>query len=183
MAYNLITARRDQVFLLPPTLTQWLPSEHLVYQVIPRLPCLRLGRRPDRDAVEALEMEPFLLSGRRRERRYNAEGAGEAAFPCLRLGRDPALMRSLLLYGHYVGERSSRRLERWCYEHVAFRVAAGNQQPHFTTIARFRREHAAALTTVFVQVLERCHRARARRPEPGGARRHPVGSPAESQTR
>ena len=140
MAYNLITARRDQVFLLPPTLTQWLPSEHLVYQVIPRLPCLRLGR-------------------------------------------DPALMRSLLLYGYYVGERSSRRLERRCYEHVAFRVAAGNQQPHFTTIARFRREHAAALTTVFVQVLERCHRARARRPEPGGARRHPVGSPAESQTR
>ena len=82
-----------------------------------------------------------------------AEGTGQAAFPCLRLRRDPALVLSLLLYGYCVGERSSRRLERWCYEHVAFRVAAGNQQPHFTTIARFRREHAAALATVFVQFL------------------------------
>ena len=58
IAYNLIAAQRDQVFLFPSTLTQWFPSEHQVYQVI--------------DAVEALEMEPFL-------RRYNAEGAGRTA--------------------------------------------------------------------------------------------------------
>src|SRR5438132_1389829 len=117
MAYNLITAERDQMFLLPPTLTEWLPPAHLVYQVI--------------DAVEQADMQPFL-------RRYNAAGVGQAAY-------EPAMLVSLLLYGYCVGERSSRRLERLCYEHVAFRVAAGNKHPHFTTIARFRRNHEEAL--------------------------------------
>jgi transposase len=131
MAYNLIYAQRDQVLLLPPTLSDWLPSDHLVYQVT--------------DAVEQMDMQPFL-------NRYNAEGAGQAAF-------DPALMTALLLYGYCVGERSSRRLERLCYEHVAFRVITGNRQPHFTTIARFRRDHEEALNAVFVKVLELCHKA------------------------
>ena len=131
MAYNLITAQRDQVFLLPPTLTEWLPRTHLVYQVI--------------DAVEQMDMRPFL-------QRYNAGGAGQAAF-------DPAIMVALLLFGYCVGERSSRRLERYCHEHIAFRVITGNQQPHFTTIARFRRDHEAALNGLFVRVLELCHKA------------------------
>lgn len=131
MAYNLITAQRDQMFLLPPTLTEWLPQTHLVYQVI--------------DAVEQADMKPFL-------QRYNAEGFGQAAY-------DPAMLVALLLYGYCVGERSSRRLERLCHEHVAFRVAAGNQHPHFTTIARFRREHEDALNTMFINVLELCHKA------------------------
>lgn len=131
MNYNLISAQRDQMFLLPPTFADWLPSDHLVYQII--------------DAVEQMDMAPFLS-------RYNPEGAGQAAF-------DPALMVALLLFGYCVGERSSRRLERHCYEHVAFRVVTGNRQPHFTTIARFRREHEAALSALFVKVLELCQRA------------------------
>ena len=131
MKYNLIVAQREQLMLLPPSLGDWLPSDHLVYQVI--------------DAVEQMDMAPFLA-------RYNPEGEGQAAF-------DPALMVALLLFGYCVGERSSRRLERHCYEHVAFRVVTGNRQPHFTTIARFRREHEAALTTVFSQVLQLCSRA------------------------
>lgn len=131
MAYNLIAAERDQMFLLPPTLTEWLPPTHLVYQVI--------------DAVEQADMKPFL-------RRYNADGVGQAAY-------EPAMLISLLLYGYCVGERSSRRLECLCYEHVAFRVAAGNKHPHFTTIARFRRDHEDALKTMFTNVLELCHKA------------------------
>jgi len=131
MSYNLINAQRDQIFLLPPTLTEWLPQTHLVYQVI--------------DAVEQADMKPFL-------RRYNADGVGQAAY-------DPAVLVSLLLYGYCVGERSSRRLERLCHEHVAFRVAVGNQHPHFTTIARFRRDHEDALRTMFANVLELCHKA------------------------
>jgi transposase len=131
MNYNLISAQRDQIFLLPPAFADWLPSDHLVYQVI--------------DAVEEMDMEPFL-------QRYNPDGVGQAAF-------DPALMVALLLFGYCVGERSSRRLERHCYEHVAFRVVTGNRQPHFTTIARFRREHEAALASVFVKVLDLCARA------------------------
>lgn len=131
MPYNLINADRDQMFLLPPTLTEWLPQTHLVYQVV--------------DAVEQLDMKPFL-------RRYNADGRGNAAY-------DPAMLISLLLFGYCVGERSSRRLERLCYEHVAFRIAAGNKHPHFTTIARFRRDHENALKEIFVNVLELCHKA------------------------
>ena len=131
MNYHLISAQRDQMFLLPPAFDDWLPSDHLVYQVV--------------DAVQQVDMAPFLS-------RYNPEGVGQAAF-------DPELMVALLLFGYCVGERSSRRLERLCYEHVAFRVVTGNRQPHFTTIARFRREHEAALESVFVKVLDLCARA------------------------
>ena len=131
MGYHLITADREQMFLLPPTLSEWLTPDHLVYQVL--------------DAVELFDTTPFL-------RCYNPDGIGQAAF-------DPRIMLAILLYGYCIGERSSRRLERRCQEDIAFRVAAGNHQPHFTTIARFRREHEDALKSLFVKVLELCRKA------------------------
>ena len=66
---------------------------------------------------------------------------------------EPRLLLKVLLYGHASGVRSSRRLERHCVEDVAFRFLAANQQPDFSSIARFRQRHLAALEELFVQTV------------------------------
>jgi transposase len=126
VGYNFVTADRDQVFLLPPDMRDWLPEDHLVWVVL--------------DAVGQFDLEPFRVV-------YRADGHGRPAM-------DPAWMLALLLYGYTVGERSSRRIERRCAEDVAFRVICGGRLPDHATIARFRVRHEAALTGVFSQVLQ-----------------------------
>jgi transposase len=99
--------------LLPPSLREWLPEDHLAWFVI--------------DAVAAMDLAAFVAS-------YRADGHGRAA-------HDPAMMVALLLYCYAIGERSSRRIERRCVEDVAARVICANQRPDHTTIARFRQRH------------------------------------------
>lgn len=131
MAYNFIPVDREQIYLMPPSLQEWLPEGHLAWFVL--------------DAVEQMDMEPF-------HRRYRADGWGAAAF-------EPTMMVSLLLYGYCVGERSSRRIERFCETDVAFRVLTSNRKPDHATIARFRRHHAKDLEGLFVQILRLCREA------------------------
>jgi len=128
---NFLPCERDQQFLLPPSLTDWLPEDHLAWFVI--------------DSVDQMDLSGFRAS-------YRADGWGRAA-------HDPAMMVSLMLYAYCVGERSSRRIERRCVEDVAFRVLVANQRPDHSTIARFRQRHTHALTGVFVQVLRLCQQA------------------------
>jgi transposase len=128
---NFLVGDRDQLFLLPPDMREWLPDSHLALFVI--------------DVVEGLDLSRFL-------RRYRADGRGGAAY-------DPAVMVALLVYAYCVGERSSRRIERRCVEDVAYRVVAGNLRPDHATIARFRVDHEAALAQLFVQVLALCAEA------------------------
>src|SRR5438105_5992200 len=66
------------------------------------------------------------------------------------------MMTALLLYGYAVGVFSSRRIERACFEDVAFRVLAAGEQPHFTTINEFRATHRASFADLFQQVLKVC---------------------------
>ena len=73
-----------------------------------------------------------------------------------RQGIDPDMLLALLIYAYAVGERSSRRIERLCVDHVAFRVVCGQDAPDHTTIARFRAEHQDAFADVFAQVLRLC---------------------------
>ncbi len=98
MAQNFVGADRDQVFLLPPSLRDWLPEDHLAWWVI--------------DAVAAMDLSAFYG-------RYRADGHGRPAY-------DPAVLVAVLLYAYAIGERSARRIERRCVEDVAFRVLAGN---------------------------------------------------------
>jgi len=125
MGYNFLTADRDQAFLLPPDMREWLAQEHVVWCVL--------------DAVEQLDLSAFRGS-------YRSNGQGAAAF-------DPALMVGLLLYAYSCGERSSRRIERRCVEDVAYRVITGGHLPDHATIARFRARHEKALKGLFTQVL------------------------------
>jgi hypothetical protein len=65
----------------------------------------------------------------------------------------------LLLYAYCVGIVSSRKIERACYEDLAFRVLAGNQQPDHSRISEFRRRNLDALSDLFVQILLLCQKA------------------------
>jgi transposase len=131
VAFNFVACDRDQEFLLPPSMREWLAEDHLVWFVL--------------DAVEAIDLGGFYAE-------YRGDGWGRAAF-------DPKMMVALLLYAYAVGERSSRRIERRCREDVAFRVICANRVPDHATIARFRVRHEQTLAATFTQVLVLCARA------------------------
>src|SRR5918997_741803 len=131
MPQNFLACDREQELLLPPSLREWLPEDHLAWFVI--------------DAVAAMDLAAFYAA-------YRADGLGRAA-------HDPAMMVALLLYCYALGERSSRRIERRCVEDVATRVICANQTPDHTTIARFRRRHEIALADLFGEVLVLCAEA------------------------
>ncbi|HKF81954.1 MAG TPA: transposase [Solirubrobacterales bacterium] len=131
MAQNFIECERDQELLLPPSMREWLPEDHLAWYVA--------------DAVGELDLAAFYGA-------YREDGWGRAAF-------EPQMMVALLLYAYAVGERSSRGIERRFREDVAFRVLATNQIPDHATIARFRARHEQALADTFTQVLALCTKA------------------------
>ena len=128
VTYNFVVADREQRFLLPPDLRDWLPQDHLAWFVI--------------DVVDQLDLSRFRAS-------YRSDGHGRAAY-------DPAMMVGLLLYAYCLGVRSSRAIERRCVEDIAFRVLAGNHSPDHVTIARFRQRHELALAEVLVDSLRLC---------------------------
>jgi transposase len=131
MAQNFLSCDREQDYLMPPSLREWLPVGHLAWYVL--------------DVVERLDLDAICGV-------YRADGSGRPA-------HDPGMMVALLVYAYAVGERSSRQIERRCAEDVAFRVIAANRAPDHTTISRFRRRHAGRLADLFVQVLAMCARA------------------------
>jgi transposase len=133
MGYNFRPVERDQSYLLPPSIRDWLPADHLALFVL--------------DAVAALP-DAALASF---YGRYRRDGWGAAAY-------DPALMATLLLYAYATGERSSRRIETLCAESIAYRVITANQAPDHVTIARFRAQHETALNGLFGAVLALCAR-------------------------
>src|SRR4051794_41352214 len=128
MPQNFLACDREQEVLLPPSLSEWLPEDHLAWFVI--------------DAVGELDLVAFLAA-------YRADGHGWAA-------HDPAMMVALIVYAYAIGERSSRRIERRCRDDVAFRVITANQVPDHATIARFRVRHERALGDLFADVLRLC---------------------------
>jgi transposase len=128
MAVNVRSGDREQLYLMPPSVTEWLPEGHLAFFVL--------------DVVAELDLAAFYAS-------YRDDGRGGAAY-------DPALMLGVLLYAYCTGERSSRRIERRLVEDVAYRVVAANQLPDHATLARFRRRHQDAIAALFVQVLGVC---------------------------
>jgi transposase len=131
VSQNFLGCDREQAFLLPPSLGEWLPEDHFARFVIA--------------AVDAMDLSAFY-SG------YRADGHGRPA-------HDPAMMVALLVYAYARGQRSSRVIERGCFEDIAFRVISANRQPDHTTIARFRQRHERALAALFGQVLGLCAQA------------------------
>ena len=69
------------------------------------------------------------------------------------------MMVKVLLYGYCIGVASSRRIAQRLHEDIAFRVLAANNTPDFRTVSDFRKDHLAALTGLFLQVLALCQRS------------------------
>lgn len=128
VGYNFVAVERDQGFLMPPDVRDWLGSGHPAWLVL--------------DAVDQFDLSEFYAS-------YRADGHGRAAF-------DPAMMLALVLFAYCDGVRSSRQIQRRCERDVAYRVITANQCPDHATIARFVARHRAAMAEVFSQVLALC---------------------------
>lgn len=121
----------DQLFLMPPSLNDWLPEGHLARFV---------GELVD----EGLDLEPFLV--------VFTEARGFSPY-------NPRLMLKLLIYGYTTGVCSAREMERRCHDDVAFRFLAANAAPDHRSISRFRRTHLEALSGLFLQSLKLCEKA------------------------
>src|SRR4030088_514603 len=115
----------EQDLLLPPSLRDWLPEDHLVYCVA--------------GVVDELDLSAI-------ESVYEEEDRGQPPY-------HPRMMTKILVYGYCVGVFSSRRIQKRLVEDVAFRVLAAGNQPDFRTISDFRRLHLKALEELFRQVL------------------------------
>lgn len=115
----------EQDFLLPPSLREWLPENHLAYFVS--------------DLIDQLDLSVI-------ESYYEREERGYPPY-------HPRMMAKVLVYGYCAGVFSSRKLEKRLVEDVAFRVLAAGNEPDFRTISEFRRIHLKALEGLFEQVL------------------------------
>jgi transposase len=111
MAVNVREADREQLFLMPPSVAEWLPEGHLAWFIL--------------DVVKELDLSGFYAT-------YRADGKGGAVY-------DPEAMLAVLLYAYCSGERSSRRVEQRCVEDVAYRVLVANQHPDQRFMGRARR--------------------------------------------
>src|SRR3989454_11668299 len=123
----------DQVLLMAPVLSEWVPEGDLAHFVS--------------DLVEtgALDLSAIY-----------AAYEDERGYPPY----DPRLMVKLLVYGYANGIVSSRKLERATYRDVAVRMLCADQHPDHRSIARFRRRHLHALGELFVAALRLCKQAR-----------------------
>src|ERR671932_1538144 len=65
----------------------------------------------------------------------------------------PHALFGVLAWGYLHGVRSSRKLARLARQEATFVYLAGGGQPSFRTLARFRRENAAAFTAVFQETV------------------------------
>ena len=114
---------RETLYLLPPSVQDWLPEGHLARFVV--------------EIVEQLDL-----------RSLKASYAGRGSQPY-----NPAMLLALLFYGYSTGVFSSRKLERGTYDSVAFRFIAANRHPDHDTIATFRKRFLKELSGLFVQIL------------------------------
>lgn len=124
MSGRFVSVDRDTAYLMPPSVQEWLPQNHLARFVV--------------EIVERLDLSGMTTGYR---------GRGSDAF-------HPAMMVALLFYGYATGVFSSRKLERATYDSVAFRYVAANRYPDHDTIAHFRKRFLKELSALFVQILQ-----------------------------
>jgi transposase len=131
MGKRFVACDREQSFLMPPDVREWLPEGHFAWFVL--------------QAVAGMDLAAFYAV-------YRQDGRARPAY-------EPSMMVALLLYGYARGVRSSRALERACEDQVAYRVIAAQAQPDHATIARFIERHENALAALFGQILALCAEA------------------------
>jgi transposase len=118
-----VPSDRDQPFLMPPDLREWVPKDDLVHFII--------------EAVERVDMTKFAI---------NPSGSGSAQY-------HPRMMLALLIYCYANRIFASRRIEQATHLNICVRYIAVNAHPDHDTICTFRRENFAAIEAAFLQVL------------------------------
>lgn len=116
----------DQGLLLPPSLRDWLPEDHLAFFIS--------------DTIDAMDLSAF-------DAHYGDAGPGNQAF-------DPCMMVKVLLYAYATGTFSSRKIAAKLHEDVAFRVLGADNFPAHRTISDFRQRHLAEFQVLFVQLVQ-----------------------------
>jgi len=124
MAARYIVIDHDTPMLLPPSLRDWLPPDHLVHVIM--------------DAVEELDLSRAQV---------NPRGSGDAQYP-------PGMLLGLLIYSYATGMFSSRAIERASHDQVAVRYLCGDTHPDHDTICEFRRRNGELFAHSFAQVIE-----------------------------
>ncbi len=114
---------RNQPFLMPPSIQEWLPQRHLARFIV--------------DTVEILDLNDIY-------KEYNK--GGKEAY-------DPRSLLCLLFYGYSTGTFSSRKIEQATYDSIAFRYISANTHPDHDTIANFRKRFLPQISDLFVQIL------------------------------
>jgi len=128
MAFHFVGGDRDQQFLLPMSMLDWVPDDHLVWFLI--------------DVVDKIDTSAFAAL-------HPNWGPGRPAY-------DPDMMLTVMFYAYTSGLVSSRRIEQLCRTDAAFRVICGSVTPDHATFARFRVNHEQAIEDTFVEVLRVC---------------------------
>ena len=123
MKVTFVDVDRDTLYLLPPSIQDWLPENHLARFVV--------------EIVEQINLWALKAS-------YSGRGSKPYS---------PEMMVALLFYGYATGVFSSRKLERSTYDSVAFRYIAANTHPDHDTIATFRKRFLPELKGIFVEIL------------------------------
>ena len=128
MNYNFRSYNPKQPYLLPPSLDDWLPQDHLARFIS--------------ETVDQMDLSALITA-------YRANGQGSAAY-------HPAMMVKILLYAYCMGIPSSRKIAKALVDDVAFRWLAAGNFPDFRTISEFRKRHLRALQDLFPQILLLC---------------------------
>ncbi len=123
MAVEFIPVDRDTPYILPPSVQDYLPDDHLARFVV--------------DIVDQLKLNHLSAA-------YS--GRGSKPF-------HPAMLVALLFYGYATGVFSSRKLEKATYDSIAFRYICANTNPDHDTIASFRKRFLKELGALFVEIL------------------------------
>lgn len=121
----------NQIMLLPPSLDEWVPQNHIARFI--------------GEVVDSLDLSVITAE-------YETELRGQPPF-------NPAMMVKILIYSYASGVYSSRKIAQRCMEDVATRYLAANNFPDFRTIAKFRKRHLASFSSLFAQVLQLCQEA------------------------
>ena len=129
MARGFIKGDRQQMFLLPPSVDDWVPADHPVRFI--------------QTCLEQMDLQCFY-------KHYASEG---------RPPYDPQTMLGILMYAYSKGLRSSRKISKACEDEVPFRWISGNIAPDHRTICRFRAKHGKDFTKIFNEILRLCAEA------------------------
>ncbi len=132
MSKRFRTCDLNQPYLLPPSLQDWLPPQHLARFIA--------------EVAEELDLQDIYAEHERND------GRGQAAY-------HPLMLTRVLLYAYAVGITSSRRIDKATYEDLAIRFLAADQHPDHDTIAAYRQQHLEALAALFAQALRLCQHA------------------------